>query len=93
MKMFRWIIFVVLIALTGCGQNQTVPSTITLVPTVTPTLSQPLEKTTSVPDPEAAVRAYIGAWKVDDYTTMYNALMTYCYSVAYMAGAVTRFNM
>lgn len=74
MKMFRWIIFVVLIALAGCGQNQTVPSTITLVPTVTPTLSQPLEKTTSVPDPEAAVRAYLGAWKVDDYTTMYNAL-------------------
>ena len=55
-------------------------STETLIPsateTATPTLPPPPEKTTPIPDPEEAVRAYLDAWKIDDYASMYNMLTT-----------------
>ncbi|MFN2198446.1 MAG: NTF2-like N-terminal transpeptidase domain-containing protein, partial [Anaerolineales bacterium] len=44
--------------------------------TATPTLPPPPEKTTPVPDPEETVMAYLDAWKIDDYASMYNLLTT-----------------
>ena len=84
MKIERWILFLLFSTLTGllmAGCSAVSPaSTETLVPsateTATPTLPSPPEKTTPVPDPEETVRAYLDAWKIDDYASMYKMLTT-----------------
>lgn len=40
----------------------------------TPTLRDPLVKTTAVPEPTAAAQSFLEAWKVDNYASMYAQL-------------------
>jgi len=58
--------------LIGCGRPSA--SDPTLAPAPTSTLSQPSIDTTRPPDAHAAARAFLDAWKADDYTTMYSLL-------------------
>src|SRR3990172_8492132 len=71
MKSFCWFLPVILaLLLVGCSQPG--PSVAASPPPpTTPTLPQPGVNTTQAPDVEAAARAYLEAWKVDDYAKMY----------------------
>ena len=74
MKSFCWFLPVILaLLLVGCSQPG--PSVAASPPPpTTPTLPQPGVNTTQAPDVEAAARAYLEAWKVDDYAKMYGML-------------------
>lgn len=61
--------------LVGCLQATTVPGTPTPVVLPTATLPGPQVETTTVPDPEAAAKAYLDHWKAEEYPAMY-ALLT-----------------
>ena len=68
MKWTRWIKLLFLVLLVGCTQAPAVPSTSS--PRANPTQpSGPL-----VPGAEAAAKAYLDAWKADDYPAMYARL-------------------
>jgi penicillin-binding protein 2 len=82
MRIQRWVILLLLVVFIGafliaCSANTPI-ATQTAIPTIietpVPTLPPPDEKTTQVPDPEQAVQAYLDAWKVDDYASMYAML-------------------
>jgi len=60
-------------------EEQSLPPTVTLLPSIaegksTLSLPTPNVRITAVPDVEAAVRAYLNAWRNDDYETMYAML-------------------
>jgi penicillin-binding protein 2 len=66
MKFLRWLNLIVVISfLSACGAN--VPS---IFPTST-ALPPPPVTIVSAPDPNIAVKAYLDAFKADDYNTMY----------------------
>src|SRR5262245_44285655 len=66
MKFLRWLNLIVVISfLTACGSNIQ-----SIFPTSTP-LPPPVVNVTSAPDPTASMKAYLEAFKADDYNTMY----------------------
>jgi penicillin-binding protein 2 len=68
MKFLRWLnLIAVLTFLSACGTGG---GGLPLFPTDTP-LPPPLVTVSSVPDPNAALQAYLEAFKADDYNTMY----------------------
>ena len=69
-----WLGCILLLLLTGCNQipNPTPTPTPTLAPTST--LNPVIASTTKTPDPNAAARAYLEAWKAEDYPSMYSLL-------------------
>lgn len=72
MKIRRWLILSLLFLLFGCTRfTESNPT-----PTVelTPTLGEPSVNTTSAPDPGTTARAYLDAWKSEDYAGMYDKL-------------------
>ena len=71
MKFLRWLnILLILTFLSGCGGNGIeVPG----FPTETP-LPPPEVTVSSVPNVDTALRAYLDAFKADDYNTMYSLL-------------------
>jgi hypothetical protein len=73
MKRFRWLLFLCLCLAVGCGGNPSPAPTSQPAPSHTP--SQPGVSTTRVPDARAIARAYLDAWKAEDYDAMY-ALLT-----------------
>jgi len=83
MKFHRWFIFTLLFLLfVSCDTLTLVPSDTPLaieqtstVPQITETATLTPPTATPVPDPEDSIRAYLNAWKVDDYSSMY-ALLT-----------------
>lgn len=62
----------ILILFASCTQAPT--ETITPVPSPTPTLAIPSQRTTSVPDPGQAAVRYLDAWKNESYEEMYAML-------------------
>ena len=69
MKFLHWLNLIgVFFFLTACGAGGG-----SLFPTATP-LPPPIVNVTPAPDPAAAVRAYLDAFKADDYNTMYGTL-------------------
>lgn len=74
MKLRHWLVILLVFFLAaGCGRPSTVNSSPSIEPTRT--LAQPGVNTTPVPDASATARAFLDAWKVDDYASMY-ALIT-----------------
>jgi cell division protein FtsI/penicillin-binding protein 2 len=74
MKKIQFFILILLLAfLVSCGKPSVTP---TPAPSATPTetLQPPSVQTTSVPDPTATARAYLDAWKAEDYPAMYAKL-------------------
>ena len=71
-KISRWLILVFLLVAASCNGSPGSKSTSTVFST--PTLAQVDISTTKVPDAQAATRAFLDAWKADDYPTMYNLL-------------------
>jgi penicillin-binding protein 2 len=71
MKFLRWLnIIIILTFLSACGSNGiTVPG----IPTDTP-LPPPVVTVLSAPNADAALTAYLDAYKADDYNTMYGLL-------------------
>ncbi len=68
MKFFRWLNFVALVTfLTACNGGGAI------FPTETP-LSQPIVTVFSAPKADAALAAYLDAFKAEDYNTMYGSL-------------------
>lgn len=71
MRLRYWLVLLILILAVACTR-----STSTLIPTLgpTPRQGQVSVRTTHVPDPKDAARAFLDAWKADDYLTMYSFL-------------------
>jgi penicillin-binding protein 2 len=70
MKFLRWLnVIVILTFLTSCRGGSGIP----IFPTETP-LPQPIVTVVGAPDADAALRAYLDAFKVDDYNTMYGLI-------------------
>jgi cell division protein FtsI/penicillin-binding protein 2 len=70
MKLFRWLsIIVILTFLSACSSTGFGP----VFPTDTP-LPPPIVNITSAPNVDAALTAYLDAFKADDYNTMYGLL-------------------
>ena len=68
MKFFRWLSGVVILTfLTSCGGGG---GGISIFPTETP-LPQPIVTVVGAPDADAALSAYLDAFKADDYNAMY----------------------
>ena len=67
------VLLILLMLLIGCGRSSITP---TLTASLTPTDAlQPASiQTTSVPDPTITARAYLDAWKAEDYAAMYAML-------------------
>ena len=67
------VLLILLMLLMGCGRSSITP---TLTASLTPTDAlQPASiQTTSVPDPTITARAYLDAWKAEDYAAMYAML-------------------
>lgn len=71
MKFLRWLnILLILTFLSACSSTGIGGS---IFPTDTP-LPQPIVNVTSVPNVDAALRAYLDAFKADDYNTMHSLL-------------------
>jgi penicillin-binding protein 2 len=81
----RYLILILLVFVVGCGPKQTPPqgtapsaevaevtNSPPPAPEATATLTSPTE--TPIPDPEYTVEAYLDAWKLEDYETMYGML-------------------
>ena len=79
MRIYRWVILLLALLIAGCNSG-TSPATITPGATETPSatvvLPTPVQKTTPVPNADDAVRAYLDAWKADEYASMYAMLTT-----------------
>jgi cell division protein FtsI/penicillin-binding protein 2 len=74
MKKTQFFIWIILLAfLVSCGQPSASP-TVTPSATATETLQPASMQTTSVPDPTTTARAYLDAWKAEDYAAMYAML-------------------
>ncbi len=77
MKIYHWIIVLLTLLIVGCN-SATPAATITPGATETPSatvvLPTPVQKTTPVPNADDAVRAYLDAWKADEYANMYAML-------------------
>ena len=72
MKLLRWLNFIaVFFFLTACG-----PGSVAVFPTATSTssLPPPIVTVNSAPDPSLTLKAYLDAFKADDYNTMYGLL-------------------
>jgi cell division protein FtsI/penicillin-binding protein 2 len=70
MKFLRWLnVIVILTFLTSCSGGSGIP----IFPTETP-LPQPIVTVVGAPDADAALRAYLDAFKADDYNTMYGLI-------------------
>ena len=72
MKIRRWLILGLLFVLFGCARYSPQEPTATIA--ITPTLGDPSVNTTSAPDPGMTARAYLDAWKSEDYAGMYSKL-------------------
>jgi len=72
MRKTLWIFFTLLLFAVGCSRPT--PETPTLTPELTPTLADPSIRTTHTPEPAAAARAYLDAWKAGDTEAMYAML-------------------
>lgn len=72
MKFLRWFnLIAVLLYLTACSSGG--GPGISIFPTTTP-LPPPIVTVNSVPDPSLALKAYLDAFKADDYNAMYGTL-------------------
>ncbi|MFH1632487.1 MAG: penicillin-binding transpeptidase domain-containing protein [Chloroflexota bacterium] len=74
MRIYHWVILWLCLLAVGCNSvtpSETVTPGITETPSATFVLPTPVQKTTPVPDADDAVRAYLDAWKADDYASMY----------------------
>ena len=70
MKFLWWLnVIVILTFLTSCSGGSGIP----IFPTETP-LPQPIVTVVGAPDADAALRAYLDAFKADDYNTMYGLI-------------------
>ena len=67
------VLLILLMLLIGCGRSSITP-TLTASPTPTDALQPASIQTTSVPDPTITARAYLDAWKAEDYAAMYAML-------------------
>jgi penicillin-binding protein 2 len=72
MKLRFTLIPLLLLLLAGCGPERI--ETPVISPEITRTPGQPIVNTTHVPDVGAAARAYLDAWKAEDFEAMYNLL-------------------
>ncbi|HSO27624.1 MAG TPA: penicillin-binding transpeptidase domain-containing protein [Anaerolineales bacterium] len=70
--MKRWFLFFMVLLLAACSPGQAATST--PAATATRSLGDPGVRTTSVPDASMVARAYLDAWKAEDYATMYSLL-------------------
>jgi penicillin-binding protein 2 len=70
MKIRLWILIALLVSLAGCNQAAS------LVPTATKNIKSPPAalSTVNAPDVKVTARAYLDAWKANDYTAMYQML-------------------
>ncbi len=74
MKFFRWLNILIIPAfLSACGSGGINGINVPGFPTETP-LPQPIVNVTSAPNADAALRAYLDAFKADDYNTMHSLL-------------------
>ncbi len=75
MKFLRWLNIVVLLTflLSACSPGGGGPISIPGIPTET-SLPQPLVTVNPAPNVDAAMTAYLDAFKADDYNTMYSML-------------------
>ena len=74
MKFFRWLNILLIPAfLSACGSGGINGINVPGFPTETP-LPQPIVNVTSAPNADAALRAYLDAFKADDYNTMHSLL-------------------
>ena len=74
MKSLRWINLIVIFALlSACSFSSDGIGFASIFSTPTP-LATPAMKITSAPDAEEPIRAYLDAFKADDYATMYGML-------------------
>lgn len=71
-KRMVWLLIILAMTLSGCGNGGTKNSTPTIP--VTPTLGSVSISTTKVPDVKITARAFFDAWKIDDYAAMYQLL-------------------
>jgi len=78
MKIQNWMILLLMIIFvvgcSGLAEEATQTPLPSATETATPTLPPPNQKTTPVPDPDQVVKAYLDAWKEDDYASMYGML-------------------
>jgi len=66
MKFLRWLnLIAIFLFLTGCGSNAEIFPTATSLP-------PPIVNVTPAPDPSLTLKAYLDAFKADDYNTMYS---------------------
>ncbi len=72
MKLRHWFILLLVALVVGCSNTPTTTPTPSQDPTRT--LKGPEVGTTPVPDAGSAARAFLDAWKADDYTSMYKSL-------------------
>lgn len=72
-KLHLFVGLIIFTLLVSCGKPSVAP-TISPLPLPTDTLSPASLQTTSVPDPTETARAYLEAWKAEDYASMYAML-------------------
>jgi cell division protein FtsI/penicillin-binding protein 2 len=72
MKRIFWLVMIVLLFVAACSQP--VERSETPAPDATATLAEAWVRTTSVPDVKERARAYLDAWKSEDYPAMYQML-------------------
>ncbi|MBI9048726.1 MAG: hypothetical protein JEZ00_04885 [Anaerolineaceae bacterium] len=70
------LLLILTIFLASCSNQATPQTESTVAPTITETsnLPEPLVQTTTVPDVDASIAAYLDAWKLDDFRNMYSML-------------------
>jgi penicillin-binding protein 2 len=82
-RVFIWSLFgVFVLTIASCESPTVIPSEIFRTETPTASVTPPLTVTpsdipptkTPIPDPEDTTRTYLEAWKIDDYSTMYDLL-------------------
>ncbi len=81
MKVRLWIFALLLLTIAGCGPTSpeaseaTLPEVVAYTPSPVVTVQPEAEsQETPIPDVETSVTAYLEAWKVDDYASMYTML-------------------
>ena len=79
MKLRSLIVIVILSVLVSCsprGEVKTAAPTVVIAPTETRVLPTAQYRVTQAPSAESAARAFLDAWKVEDYAAMYAMLTT-----------------